>query len=357
MDVGMDFLLKGWLKFNRNLDEGDVAVLVDIISRKVPEQFSKGVPRGKKGSRIVNWKVEGDKLKIEIEGTRYLRPHDAILRLKNLLLAELSKRRLGVRDVRIEEYRIRTDVRANASEVREIFGDYAEIVEKEPLTIAFRGLKEEDIKSRMIDRALAELMKVVEEVTVPEGNLVPVGTVLMKTSQKPYATEDGAPIDPSTLALKKGWIKRFPGRGQWVLTSPMARLLRVLKEMIEDHILIPLGFQEWMFPKLIPWDVYERMPGYFEHLAEGLMYVCHAGRDPEALKEFKLEVRLKKKADPSLARRELEGPTHVLAAAQCEPFYQFFSGEIAPEEILPVKVYDASGWTYRWEGGGVEGLL
>ncbi|HDD69389.1 MAG TPA: hypothetical protein ENG61_03425, partial [Candidatus Korarchaeota archaeon] len=187
----MDFLLKGWLKFNRNLDEGDVAVLVDIISRKVPEQFSKGVPRGKKGSRIVNWKVEGDKLKIEIEGTRYLRPHDAILRLKNLLLAELSKRRLGVRDVRIEEYRIRTDVRANASEVREIFGDYAEIVEKEPLTIAFRGLKEEDIKSRMIDRALAELMKVVEEVTVPEGNLVPVGTVLMKTSQKPYATEDG----------------------------------------------------------------------------------------------------------------------------------------------------------------------
>ena len=357
MDVGMDFLLKGWLKFNRNLDEGDVAVLVDIISRKVPEQFSKGVPRGKKGSRIVNWKVEGDKLKIEIEGTRYLRPHDAILRLKNLLLAELSKRRLGVRDVRIEEYRIRTDVRANASEVKEIFGDYAEIVEKEPLTIAFRGLKEEDIKSRMIDRALAELMKVVEEVTVPEGNLVPVGTVLMKTSQKPYATEDGAPIDPSTLALKKGWIKRFPGRGQWVLTSPMARLLRVLKEMIEDHILIPLGFQEWMFPKLIPWDVYERMPGYFEHLAEGLMYVCHAGRDPEALKEFKLEVRLKKKADPSLARRELEGPTHVLAAAQCEPFYQFFSGEIAPEEILPVKVYDASGWTYRWEGGGVEGLL
>ena len=357
VEVEMDFLLKGWLKFNRSLDEADIAILAEIIKQKVPEQFIRGVPKGKKGSRIVNWKIRGNILQIEIEGTRYLRPHDALLRLKNLLLAELSRRRLGIRDLKVEEYRIKTDVEIKPSDVRKILGDYAEVLSEKPLVIAFKDLKEEDIKSRLIDRALAELTKAIEEEAVPKGELVPVGTILLKTIQKPYATENGVPIDPSNLAIKKGWIKRFPGRGQWVITSPMARLLRVLKEMIEDHILIPLGFQEWMFPKLIPWDVYERMPGYFEHLAEGLMYVCHAGRDPEALKEFKLEARLKKKADPSLVRKELEGPTHILAAAQCEPFYQFFSGEITPEEVLPVKVYDASGWTYRWEGGGVEGLL
>jgi len=357
MEVEMDFHLKGWLRFNRNLEEEDIAALAEIIREKAPEQFNKGVPRGKKGSRIVKWGIEGNTLRIEIEGTRYLRPHDALLRLKNLLLSELSKRRLGIRDLMVEEYEIRTSFEIKPSEVTKILGDYAVMLNEKPLIIAFRELKEEDIKSRLIDRALTELTKAAEVSVIPKGKLVPVGTILTKTQQKSYATENGVPIDPNNIALKRGWIKRFPGRGQWVITSPMTRLLRVLKEMIEDHILIPLGFQEWMFPKLIPWDVYERMPGYFEHLAEGLMYVCHAGRDPEALKEFKLEARLKKKADPALVRDKLEGPTHILAAAQCEPFYQFFSREITPEEILPVKVYDVSGWTYRWEGGGVEGLL
>ena len=248
VEVEMDFLLKGWLKFNRSLNEADIAILAEIIKQKVPEQFIRGVPKGKKGSRIVNWKIRGNILQIEIEGTRYLRPHDALLRLKNLLLAELSRRRLGIRDLKVEEYRIKTDVEIKPSDVRKILGDYAEVLSEKPLVIAFKDLKEEDIKSRLIDRALTELTKAIEEEAVPKGELVPVGTILLKTIQKPYATENGVPIDPSNLAIKKGWIKRFPGRGQWVITSPMARLLRVLKEMIEDHILILWAFKSGCSP-------------------------------------------------------------------------------------------------------------
>jgi seryl-tRNA synthetase len=45
----------------------------------------------------------------------------------------------------------------------------------------------------------------------------------------------------------------------------------------------------------------------------------------------------------------------VLAPAQCEPFWYLFVGKSL--EDLPIKLYDRSGWTYRWEGGGVEGLV
>ena len=65
VEVEMDFLLKGWLKFNRSLDEADITILAEIIKQKVPEQFIRGVPKGRKGSRIVNWEIKGNILQIE----------------------------------------------------------------------------------------------------------------------------------------------------------------------------------------------------------------------------------------------------------------------------------------------------
>jgi seryl-tRNA synthetase len=80
-------------------------------------------------------------------------------------------------------------------------------------------------------------------------------------------------------------------------------------------------------------------------------------RREDALLDFKRDFTARKKIDVDLLRRELEGPLYVLEPAQCTPFYQFFSGEyIDLDEDLPVKVYDQSGWTWRWEGKGVRGL-
>ncbi|MEM2300067.1 MAG: aminoacyl--tRNA ligase-related protein, partial [Candidatus Hadarchaeales archaeon] len=64
----------------------------------------------------------------------------------------------------------------------------------------------------------------------------------------------------------------------------------------------------------------------------------------------------KKEIDVIELGKVLKNPAYVLAPAQCEPFYQQFSGKIVKMEELPVKQFDRSGWTYRWEGGGVEGL-
>jgi seryl-tRNA synthetase len=53
----------------------------------------------------------------------------------------------------------------------------------------------------------------------------------------------------------------------------------------------------------------------------------------------------------------LKEPTYVLAPAQCEPFYHLLSRLKPKLEDMPVKFFDRSGWTYRWEGGAVEGLV
>jgi seryl-tRNA synthetase len=52
----------------------------------------------------------------------------------------------------------------------------------------------------------------------------------------------------------------------------------------------------------------------------------------------------------------LEPPRGGLAFAQCPPFWTFLEGETVAEESLPIKVYDWSGPTYRYESGGAHGF-
>jgi len=161
----------------------------------------------------------------------------------------------------------------------------------------------------------------------------------------------------SQEAERLGWIKRFPARGQWILTAPMAALVSAIRSIIVDKVCKPLGFQEWIFPRLIPFAVLAKLPAYVEHLPEGMFYVCTPPRDPKAFESFKREYALRRELRGDLLADVLEHPSYVLDAVQCPPFYQFFSGELVKVEDLPVKVYDyAGGWTWRNEAGGVEGL-
>ncbi len=163
--------------------------------------------------------------------------------------------------------------------------------------------------------------------------------------------------DPFEVAKKAGWIYEFPGRGQWVYGEPYAKLIRAIEDLIIKDIAEPLGFKEAMFPKLIPLEVMQRMPGYLDGVPEGMYYVCPPPREPETFSTFKQKLKLTKQIPTDELKKILKDPAYVLAPAQCEPFYQTFASQIVRLEKLPVKQYDRSGWTYRWEGGGVEGLL
>ncbi len=214
----------------------------------------------------------------------------------------------------------------------------------------FQNLTESELSPGYIDRFL-KAQKPPPVVVPPEGVLY--GHVL-KTSEpkQPLFSQEVA-----AACEARGWLKRFPGRAQWTLLPPAARLLYILKDLVVEKVLEPLGFQEAMFPKLISIEVMAKMPGYFEHLPEGMFYAASPPREPEKFKEFKEAAKLKKEIRRDILRDLLPEPEYVLAPAQCEPFYQLFSKERVRLEDLPVKMFDASGWTYRSEGGGVEGLV
>ncbi len=348
----MKFELKGRLTFSSELEpaRADMGGLLE----RVKPLLLKGAPKGKEteAARVVKWQAAGKNLEIELQSGRHVRAHDALLRIAKFLGRELGKKyKLGLRGIVATECRVsipRVNVSDHAMvELKRL--PYETKVGKDGVEILFKNLAESDLRKRVIDRFLA----MVEDILAREPAKVAEPRVVRRGRRQEHRFKE----DPFEVAKELGWVVEFPGRGQWTYTEPYTKLLRALEEIIIEKVARPLGFEEVMFPKLIPLEVMQRMPGYLDGVPEGMYYVCPPPRDPKAFSVFKQKLRLTKRLPLEELRRVLKEPAYVLAPAQCEPFYQVFSSSRLRLENLPVKQFDRSGWTYRWEGGGVEGLV
>jgi len=331
----------------------------------------KGAPRGKEAeaASIEDWRVVGKKLELTIESGRYVRAHDALFRLTKLLSEELGrKHKIGLRRLKASEYRVVLPAPETLSEQarHELAslpsGIPYKVIEKaevalakgiEPktisITLTLRELNETSLRSRMVDRLITQAEDIITK--------VPVHVTAPKVVQRGPPVEHPFKEDPFEVAKRLGWIVEFPGRGQWIYSPPYAKLLMALEGLIVEEIALKLGFEEVLFPKLIPLEVIQKMPGYLDELPEGMYYVCPPPREPEAFADFKKQLKLTRRVPTDELEKCLKEPAYVLAPAQCEPFYHFLARRKLRLEDMPVKFFDRSGWTYRWEGGAVEGLL
>lgn len=351
--ISLRFRLKAWLEFSSSIENyvGDLALIVEEVNASL---LTKGATDLREAAKVSSWSVRGDRLFLEIVSGRGVRAHDGLLRVRKYLAQAIGlKFRVGLRKVHVEVLEVEVPSPAlDFEEIEQKLRGVAEVLkEGSKLIITFRDLSEEDLEDRVVDRALRGIMRV--EKVEEEARLVPYGFVLRRSAEKPMAFAG----EVAQEAERLGWIKKFPARGQWIFTAPMTSLISTIRGIIIDYVCKPLGFQEWVFPRLIPFEVLKKLSTYVEHLPEGMFYVCAPPRDPKAFEEFKREFALRRKIRADLLKEILEQPSYVLDAIQCAPFYQFFSEEIVKVNDLPVKVYDyAGGWTWRNEGGGVEGL-
>jgi seryl-tRNA synthetase len=348
----LQFKLKAKCTFSRELKpaRGDMEV---TMAGAIP-LLSRGAPRGKEAeaARIMKWGIAGKELSVEIESGRYVRAHDALLRLAKLLGEELGKKyKLGIRTIKVSEYIITLPSREISKDaLRELKKLPCKIkVEEQAVSLILRNLSEADLRGRVVDR----LVSMAEDILAR----VPAHAVAPKVVRRGKSIKHTFKEDPFEVAKRLGWITEFPGRGQWIYAAPYAKLLRTIEDLIIERVAMPVDFEEAMFPKLIPLEVMQRMPGYLDGVPEGMYYVCPPPREPEAFTGFKQKLKLTKRVAVGELDKALKAPAYVLAPAQCEPFYEIFSRRRIRLEDLPAKLFDRSGWTYRWEGGGVEGFI
>lgn len=336
----------------------DIAKFVNEANTTI---LVKGVPQGQieKAAKISDWDIKGDRLSLTIESGPHVRAPAAVLRIKKALGPVLGEKyKAGIRRVDVTDFTVVIPTAQIASKaviekIRTIPNVHEVTASITQLTVTFKPLTDSELKRNIPDRVLNLIMKELEELTKPPVSPVTVVEVLEQSPPKPIRVKE----DPMVVALQLGWIKEFPGRGQWVYTPPYARLLEAVESLLVDEVVHKLDFQPFMLPKLIPLEVMKLMPGYLDGIPEGMYYVCPPPRDPEAFAKFKEQFKVTKEIPREELKRVIKDPEYVLAPAQCEPFWYFFFHEVLNVEDLPVKFYDRAGWTYRWEGGGVEGLV
>jgi seryl-tRNA synthetase len=314
----------------------------------------KGAPKGKENeaAKLESWGVVGKELNLKISSGRYVRAHDALLRITKTLPAEIGKtHKIGVRKILATKYLITIPSVDATKEMKEEISKlpYKITTGDKGMKISLENLEEAELRGRVVDRLLTTIDEILSR--------SPTQAQPVKIVREGKKVKHEFKEDPSEVATKLGWIVEFPGRGQWIYGEPYAKVLRAIEELIIKEIAEPLEFKEVMFPKLIPLEVMQRMPGYLDGVPEGMYYVCPPPREPEAFTTFKQKLKLTKNISTDELKRVIKDPGYVLAPAQCEPFYQAFASELVRLEKLPVKQFDRSGWTYRWEGGGVEGLV
>lgn len=351
----MRLTLNGTLRFSSDAEKArdDLASTLETIDT---DWFKRGAPNDG-GAQLVDWTLDGDTLHVEIESDRYVRAHDALVRMVNPLGQELGPtHHIGVREIHAEKLVAQLDLDLDDDATTSLEA-LAEISSAESgddgLRLTFAPLDESQLRSGLVDRVInfTQDLALDEEELVEQISEVPPGTVTQRSEEREQRFTD----DVTTELEERGWIKRFPSKGQWIYLPPYTALYDALRTIAIDNIPEEQGFLQAMFPKLIPIGIMEDMR-YLEGLPEGMYYSCTPERSPEIFDRFKNELRIRRDIPFDTLQEALKQPGYVLAPAQCEPFYQLFNHEQLGEENLPVKLYDASGFTYRWEGGGSKGL-
>lgn len=324
-----------------------------MVAKEIdPVLFRRGVPVEKEGSRLTQWEVNGNRLNVTVEGTTYLRPHDALLRLRTYLGEKLGKRhQAGVREIFVKDYKIRYQPERKPKAGIEVKVPWVkEIREKDgELWIRLQDLDSQALEGRYVERTLD---RIDEKIAAQEyGGKAEHWELLWQGPKKKMAWKR----DPTEEMERRGWIKRIAA-GEWLHTPMSTRIMRTMHEIAHEELLKPLEFGEVLLPKMIPLDVWLRT-GHMPGSANAFYYVSRAEKwDPQEWEDFVDYVKVTNRIPPDLLKRKLTPPIGGMCFAQCPPFYWFFEKKLIPDEDLPIKVWDSSGVSYRWESGGLKGL-
>jgi seryl-tRNA synthetase len=326
------------------------AVLADFFAGAAPI-LQKGAPEGQ-GAKIVQWMLAGDKIDLTIESDRFVRAHDALLRLRRPLAERLGKQyRIGVRGLEISRFEI--EVPSGRAIVHKI--PYVRNIRFEngllllELDVGPGGsLGQSELENRIPDR----IVSLLEEKLQTYGGKAEHWELLWESRER----EPKFKRDPTEEMLKAGWIKHGASRGQWIYGPEATHVFRTFEQIVLEEIIKPLGYSEMIFPKLDTWDVWKKS-GHAQGVYPEIYFVCPPKtRDPAFWEEVMDYYKVTHEVPLELVKEKIDLPIGGMCYAQCPTFWGFLQGATLPSDELPIKVFDRSGTSHRYESGGIHGI-
>ncbi len=313
--------------------------------------LQKGAPEGQ-GARITEWKLAGNRIDLTIESDRYVRAHDALLRLRRPLAELLGKQyRIGVRGLDVSRFEIEVEseraIEHKIPYVRSINFENGKLLLD--LDVGPAGtLGQSEIENRIPDR----IVSLLEEKLQSYGGKGEHWELLWESAPR----EPKFNRDPTEEMQKAGWITHGASRGQWIYGPEATHLFRTFEQIVLDEIIRPLGYSEMIFPKLDTWDVWKKS-GHAQGVYPEIYFVCPPKtRDPAFWEEVMDYYKVTHEVPLDLVKEKIDVPIGGMCYAQCPTFWGFLQGTTLPGSELPVKVFDRSGTSHRYESGGIHGI-
>ncbi|MBP7069538.1 MAG: serine--tRNA ligase [Methanothrix sp.] len=345
----MKFHLEASLRLSGDAASAEAA-LSEFFASACPI-LQKGAPEGQ-GAHLTAWKLYGNKIDLVIDSDRFVRAHDALLRLRRPLSELLGKQfRIGVRGLDVSRFDIEVEsdraITHKIPYVREIRHEGGRLFLS--LDVGPEGtLGQSEIENRIPDRIISLL----EEKLQTYGGKTEHWELLWESA----AREPKFNRDPTEEMQKVGWIKHGSSRGQWIYGPQATAVFRAFERIVLEEILKPLAYREMIFPKLDTWDVWKKS-GHAQGVYPEIYFVCPPKtRDPAFWEEVMDYYKITHEVPLELVKEKIDVPIGGMCYAQCPTFWGFLQGMTLPNEELPICVFDRSGTSHRYESGGIHGI-
>ena len=311
--------------------------------------LQKGAPEGE-GALIDEWNLKGDRLKLRIKSGRYVRPHDAVYRIKNHLAKEMgAEYKTGIREILGSRYEISFEVKDIPKKEMRI--PYVKEIRFKNKTcrILLENLDESFLKNNYVDRIITLVNeKIEEQLYAGKGEH---HEITWSSPVKEHAWSK----DPTQEMKKINWIKHR-GRGQWIYGPTPTKIIKTMEAIVEEKLLKPMNFQEVILPKAVTWDVWKRS-GHAKNVYNEIYYLSPPKtRSREFWEDVIDEYRITGEIPLDKIKEKIDPPIGGVSYAQCPPLWPFFENRTLDLEQMPLKLFDRSGPSMRYESGGIHGI-
>ena len=312
--------------------------------------FNKELQKKDKSTKIKNIKIQKNLLSLVIGSGGNMRPHNALLQIKNAISKEFGKKHhLGVREITIDKYSIKFEVEKKP--LKDIKIPFADVkFNGKQTTMLLKNIDEEFLQRNYIDRMI-NLVKEKVENQYYEGKEEFWKLIWESKEKKPVWSKD-----PTEEMTKLGWIKQGPTKGKWFFRSQATAIIRTMEKIAIEEVLKPLGFQEIIESNLVPFDIWLKT-GHLEGMPGEIYYVAEpASRDVEKWERFADLTKITREVPLDELKKNISTPAAGICYAQCPVIYWSFKGKTISEKSLPVLVYDKTAISGRYESGGRHGI-
>lgn len=310
--------------------------------------LSKGAP-AENGAKVKVLNIKDNNIELLITSGKYVRSHDALLRIKkNISIFLGSKFKIGIRSIDIIKFIIQ--IPSDGYKININIPYIKSFIFKENYLEIELKINEKDIQKQIPDR----IINLIEEKINKEkyGSKSEHWTLLWESEDKIFNYF----IDPTSEMIKKKWIQRGSNRGQWIYGPEITKIFKTFEKIVEVEILKKLDFNEMIFPKLVTWDVWKKS-GHANGIYPEMYYVCTPNtRDPKYWEDVIDYYKITHEIPKKLLKEKISDPIGGLCYAQCPPSWLFFQGKTISNDSLPIKIYDRSGTSHRYESGGIHGI-